>query len=265
MADITVRDQGEVEDSGKVNWRGDQSIAPQGGQSIYKTSSIQLAQMGSRKVVGDRVFRYAKANQTVQKGIVCSQIGSGTTAGNTVVYATSNVGLPGARVVTLHNPGALLAKNEYAEGYLLHETGSGSRTVGGWLYRIKSHAAQAVSNSAAFTLYDPLVGSIAIADTVTLLKNIYMDVGSCTAAHIPIGVAPIDVTKNDYFWLQTWGPSAANVASANTFGSVVFIGTSGQCIGSSGGANGVHAEVGTLMLAAAATSRSAVAFIRIAA
>ena len=44
MADITVREQGEVSDEGKQNWRGDQSIAPQGGQSIYKTSSIKLAQ-----------------------------------------------------------------------------------------------------------------------------------------------------------------------------------------------------------------------------
>lgn len=264
MADITVRNQGQVDDSGKVNWRGDQSIAPQGGQSIYKTSSIQLAQMGSRKVVGDRVFRYAKANQTVQKGIACAQIGSGTTAGNTVLFATSNEGLPGSRIVDLHNPASAIAKNEYAEGYLLHETGAGDRTDGGWLYRIKSHAGFAVSNSAAFTLYDPIVGSIAIADSVTILKNIYMDVGSCTAVQIPVGIAPIDVTADDYFWLQTWGPSVVNVASANTLGSVVFIGTSGQCIGSSGGAAGVNDTVGVLMLAAPSTSRSAVAFIRIA-
>lgn len=62
MSDITVRDQGEVDDCGLVNWRGDQVAVPQGGQSIYKTSSIPLAKFGARKVVGDRVFRYALAS-----------------------------------------------------------------------------------------------------------------------------------------------------------------------------------------------------------
>ena len=51
MADITVRNQGNVDGSGKVNWRGDQVSAPQGGQSIYESSSIQLAQLGARKIV----------------------------------------------------------------------------------------------------------------------------------------------------------------------------------------------------------------------
>ena len=55
MAKITGFQDGSVNDSGKVNWRGDQTTAPN-AQSIYNASQVQLAELGARMVVGDRVL-----------------------------------------------------------------------------------------------------------------------------------------------------------------------------------------------------------------
>ena len=68
MADITAYNQGEVADEGLQNWRGDQATLAPGSQSIYKSSTVKLAALGSRKVVGDRVFRYARAGGAIGAG-----------------------------------------------------------------------------------------------------------------------------------------------------------------------------------------------------
>ena len=132
MADITVRNQGEVDDSGKVNWRGDQVSVPQGGQSIYKTSSIKLAQLGSRKVVGDRVFRYALSAGTIPAGNVAEFSGAETL----VDIQPCGTSTAGSKVVSMYAT-TDYAKNAYAEGYLM--AASSAPALAGCMYRIKTN------------------------------------------------------------------------------------------------------------------------------
>lgn len=203
MADITARNQGQVDDSGKVNWRGDQVATPQGGQSIYDTSTLELADLGSRKVVGDRVFRYSLASGAAGAGDLCQSSpaslinvtgGTADAAGGksfTFYFATSN------------------SANVYAEGYLHAQSGTAANL--GHMYRVKSHAAVAATSEGVLTLYDPLKLVVNVADKWSVHQNIYKGVkenvdASGTAQ--PVGVAPILVTSGDYFWLQTWGPCA---------------------------------------------------------
>src|SRR3990167_4865156 len=113
MADITALHSGAVNDGGKVNWRGDQVSAPN-AQSIYKSSSVQLAELGSRLVVGDRVFRYA------QIGAVVANIGDVMQTALTPRIPTTGGGTSasGGRQFIFYNTGSASTLNQYAEGTL---------------------------------------------------------------------------------------------------------------------------------------------------
>lgn len=220
MADITDRYQGEIEPSGKVNWRGDQVAVPQGGQSIYKTSTVQLADLGSRKVVGDRVFRYTLAAGAIGAGDV-AQYG-----GEQLINVTAGGTDPaGGKVFTWYAATAMSA-NTYAEGYLVSQ--SGTATNMGFMYRVKSHPAITATTNGTLTLYDELVLQPNVTDNWSLHMNLYKNVTEMTAGTAPgIGVVPIAVTSADYFWLQTWGPAAVKCA-ANTAGASCQVAATGQ-------------------------------------
>lgn len=223
MADITVRNQGLVDDSGKVNWRGDQSVLPQGSQSVYKNSSIQLAELGSRKVVGDRVFRYAKAGGAITAGTVLEN------KAETLISVTGGgTAASGGKTFTWYAATAM-SKDTYAEGYLV--CGSGTASHMGHMYRIKSHAAIAKTTNGTLNLYDPLQLIGDVVDEYCIMQNPYINVQLCTtgAATLVSGVAPIDCTTNDYFWLQTWGPANVKCGAAAK-ADMVMADVTGQCI-----------------------------------
>ena len=223
MADITTRQQGEVDESGKVNWRGDQVTLPQGGQSIYKSSTVKLAQLGSRKVVGDRVFRYMKAGGAIKAREGVSQGGSAGTGAGTMITVTAGTGVAGGRRITIQNTGAGTCHvDEFAEGYLGVDHGTahtGGTNAGGYMYRIKTHPAIAASGSGVFELYDPLVNAVETTDFVVMYQNLYYQALVATGTgELPVGVCPVNVTSGDYFWGQTWGPCYVNAASAMAIG-----------------------------------------------
>ena len=223
MADITSLQSGAVNDSEKVNWRGDQVATPQGGQSIYKSSTVPLAELGSRLVVGDRVFRYAQcglvppnAGDLVElgAGFVLSVTGAATggIAGDKAIYwfSTTNV-----------------AKDYWAEGSIC--ANSGTATSVGFQYRIKSHAAIATTSTGTLLLYDPLVVSNAATSKWSIFQNPYKGVTQMTGGtNIAMGVAPIVVTTNDYFWLQTYGPCEVKCAAVAGVGDPCAAGVTGQ-------------------------------------
>jgi hypothetical protein len=225
MADITTRNNGDVEDGGKVNWRGDQVAVPQGGQSIYKSSSIQLAELGSRKVVGDRVFRYAKAKDTIAAGLIASQ------TNHDAKWLKTTIGtdwVVGARIVALY-ASTNIAANQFNEGYLWVAQGTDANE--GYMYRVKSHSTTSATGDYEVTLYDAIVQTADVSDKCSILPNQYYDcIRNTDETTPPIGVAPIAVTTGDYFWLQTWGPTAVQVGSAGVpaTGEEVTVGSAGM-------------------------------------
>ena len=222
MADITVRNQGEVDDSGKNNWRGDQVSVAQGGQSVYYTSTIQLAELGERKVLGDRVFRYAKAGATIQAGEMQQ--------GNAGILLTATGGAAdpvGGKKMTFYFASSTAA-NAFAEGHVFCQSGTAANM--GYMYRIKSHPVATATSTTALTLYDPLKLAVNTADSWAVIANPYNGVIQNTAgASIPVGVAPVSCTTNDYFWLQTWGPCAV-LGSSAAIGQVVYAGATGGIV-----------------------------------
>ena len=209
MADITSRYQGEVSDEGQQNWRGDQVSVPQGGQSIYKTSSVKLTELGSRKVVGDRVFRYALAAGAIGAGDL-AQYG-----GTQLLNVTAGTANPAGGKIFTWYAATTIGANDYADGYLISQ--SGTATNMGYAYKVKSHSAIATTSTGTLYLYDPLVLAPDVADKWSLHMNPYKNLTEMTNGTAPsIGVSPISITSGDYFWVQTWGPCNVKCAAVAT-------------------------------------------------
>lgn len=223
MADITALHSGAANDSGKVNWRGDQVSAPI-GQSLYKTSSVPLAELGSRLVVGDRVFRYTVAAGAINAGDL-AQVG----AVNVLNVTAGGTDPANNKAFTFYSALARAA-DFYAEGMVYAQSGTAANM--GHMYRIKSHPAVATTSNVTLTLYDPLVKALNVTDKWSIIQNVYRDVvqmAGGTAA--PAGVAPILVTSADYFWLQTWGPCNVKVGAGAAAGMALVPDVTGQVLG----------------------------------
>ena len=219
MADITIRNQGRVTEEGKVNWRGDQVTATPGDQSIYDSSEIQLVELGARKVVGDRVFRYAKAAGAANAGKVVQSNPA------TIIATAGAVQPAGAKRFTFYFA-TTVGADVYAEGYVISQSGTAGNM--GFKYRVKGHSAVATTSDGVLVLYDPLKLAANVTDNWSLHKNMYDGLTQNTAgtAAAP-GVTPIVVADGDYFWLQTWGPANVKCGAA-VVGQALRAGATGQ-------------------------------------
>lgn len=224
MSDITGYFTGEnVDPDGQNNWRGDQVSVTPGGQSIYKTSSVKLTQLGSRKVVGDRVFRYALSAGTIAASEL---VESAAVNANVIKQTLAEAAVVGGRKLKVYAADAV-ASGVFDDGYIHIQT-----TGAGVTYQIKSQPAISSAGSAYVTLYSSIATTASAADLASLLASPYSqvvqqidDVG--TAGH-PLGVAPISVVSGDYFWLQTWGPCAvSNDATPSVIGQAAVPVTAG--------------------------------------
>lgn len=213
MADITVRNQGNVSDEGKVNWRSGDSGIVEGDQSIFDTSSIQLAQLGQVKVVGDRIFRYAQANGTLTPGIALQttlKLASGT-AGNTdpsggkqITFFFSSAAASGT-----------IAANYYAEG-IVYFGASGTSTQMGMGYRVKSHSVITTSGNTVLSLYEPIKYNVLTTDTLVLVANPYANLIANATGALPCpGICVVNATTGDYMWIQTAGPCPVVCSAAS--------------------------------------------------
>ncbi len=237
MADITGRNQGNVSDEGKVNWRGDQVSVTPGDQSIYESSSVLLADLGSRKVVGDRVFRYAQAGGgvSIAAGDIC-QVSPAASANGClgavsgyISVTAGTVNQSGGKVFNYYIATSAAA-DFFAEGYLYSQSGTAANM--GQMYRIKSHGSVSDTAKVNLVLYDPLTLNSNVTDLWSLAINKYKSITRCTAAtNVAAGVSTIAVTTGDYFWLQTWGPVNVKAGVAVIAGIAVAPGATGQCAG----------------------------------
>jgi len=247
MADITAFQSGDVNNSGKVNWRGDQVAAPI-GQSIYQSSSVPLADLGARVVVGDRVFRYAQAAGTMQAGDLAQM-----NAVSLINVTAGGTNPAGGKIVTFYFATSNSA-DVYTEGTVIDQ--SGTATNMGFAYRIKSQPIVATTSNADLVLYDPLVRALNVTDKYSIFQNPYRGLTQCTAGTAPaMGIAPISVVSSDYFWLQTWGPSAAKVGAV-ALGAPILAQNTGQVLGLTGtDGGGVKTQVGYSLQLATASER----------
>uniref|UniRef100_A0A6M3LKY1 Uncharacterized protein n=1 Tax=viral metagenome TaxID=1070528 RepID=A0A6M3LKY1_9ZZZZ len=191
-------------------------------QGVYSESATQKAILGSRLEFHDgRVFRYAKAGATALAAGKFMKIGAGAVVMslNVTVGAAATTGTYTATVAT---PAAVTTLEE---GYLQVNDGTGQ----GCQYKIKYTAANAdTATSTDVTLYDPLAAGLLTSSEVTILYNPYEQCEvSSAVTDILIGVTPIAVTAEYYFWLQTWGVACVVSEAATAAGNVAEPGAAG--------------------------------------
>jgi len=181
------------------------------GQSIYEQSSTPKHRIGERLQLGQRVFYYAKAGANITAGRLCESaalLGASTTAQATItIAAAANAG---AKDVYVTATTTAQAAGLYDEGWMAIE--DVSVTYGVYLYHIRHNEALPTSGSGKVTLYDELHIALTTSDKATLMVNPFKNVQTAAAkgseVGVIVGVAPISVTSDYYFWLQTWGPCA---------------------------------------------------------
>lgn len=182
----------------KQNWRA-QGPAP---QPIFEESSTQKADLGQIQVLGERVFRYAKAGATA--------LAVGKLMQSVVVVAnhanlTCAAAAVGDTTVTVTLGATLASVNQYAEGYLYINDVDGE----GHSYKIKKHPSAAASATLVVTLYDSIRVALTASSQATLERNPYEALiihPSPPTANV-IGIPPIAITASNFFWIQTAGPT----------------------------------------------------------
>lgn len=210
-------------------------------EAVKEVSSTQQHPLGTRLVLPDgRVFHYAKNSST--------QLAVGKLVCSPVVDADENVDLPpdsavttaatnATIIATMSTASATVAKNRFADGYMLCNTGTGA----GQVVRLRSaydstgNAAGGSSTGATVAVYfaDGEYLSVALdtsSSKVGLVQNPYSDVVVCpqyttySTANRPAGVPIATITASYYFWLQTWGPVPVLMGAAPYEGELVMQG-----------------------------------------
>ena len=162
------------------------------------TGTTQLHPYGTRMVLPDgRVFYYGQTDGAITAGKICHDMDLAT-----------NTASAGDKSVTVTVGGTAVTANQYADGYLYINDGTGE----GHNYKIRQHDAIDSSGSGAINLYDgdAIAVGFAAATIAGLAKNPYKDfiVYPTTSTGHAVGVTATDFDDDDYGWLQTWGPAA---------------------------------------------------------
>jgi hypothetical protein len=178
----------------------------QPGQGIYAISENPVCDLGHKIVLGDKVFRYARAGGTLTIGTIQASPVMVAHHQNQVAAVTA----ANLNKVTFTVGGTAVTANQYAEGEMIVQ---GVAVGDGWgqCYRIKSHPAAEAAATCELTLYDSIVTALIITSDISLVPNIYNKTTIFTAssqADVAVGATPRAVTDTYYYWMQTRGWAA---------------------------------------------------------
>ncbi len=180
---------------------------------IYDTSAVQRGRLGEEQSLGpDRVFRYAKNGPGA---LAVGTVLQGPRPNDSHANMTCAVAPAGATAVTVTlDRGDPMTLDEYKEGYLyVNDQGVTLTNEGGqgFLYDVLSHpGGDAGENTTKkITLRDHIVVALTTSSQATLTPNPYSGVNKPGRDpwDIIVGVTPVAVPANEYFWCQVRGPA----------------------------------------------------------
>lgn len=171
-------------------------------QPIYQQSATQKEELGTLLTTKDgRVFAYSRNGAAdLAAGKLTQAAAPDSNAHNEKIAAAAAAG---ATTIVVTFGGAVLA-DAYKDGYVHINDEAGE----GHIYRVKGHPA-GTANVPVY-LHDPIrVALVADTSEITLTKHPQdsVIVLPTTATSVPIGIPPIPVTANSYFWNQVKGPA----------------------------------------------------------
>ncbi len=188
-------------------------------QSIWAQSAVALYPIGYRIQVGLRVFHYCRAISALG-----NKRGEGDGGTMLEMLNATVVGAIGDLTVQLVTAAPVV--NEYRGGYFAAFDGAAVLPAI-TLLRIRDNDAP-VGADTLFHLQDPLTRALRIAgaDSCDVMHNPYNNI--TTRAGGPVGASSqqsvciplIDVTINNFFWGQTWGPCLGIAHAGGGLGAV---------------------------------------------
>ena len=176
-------------------------------------------------VDGSRVWKYCLAGAgTLARGKL--NVESDTVGANHSNLSFTVAPAIGDRVVKVTLGGAAVTANQYKDGYLVVQDGTGE----GRAYPIEGHNVQATTTGTlSVDLKETIDTAGAVSEAnVDLIKNRYAGVvvSNPDQADVPVGVNNVSITATYYGWVQTWGPCAVLQDEAVAIGDTLTIGSS---------------------------------------
>lgn len=152
-----------------------------------------------------RVFRYARAgNATLARGTLVRVADRKDGHANLSVAAlTESINVVSFTATLTHQSMTL---DEYKDGLVYVNDVDGQ----GQVFTVEKNTLTRVAGTVTVVIGTPLNERLTTNSQVTFIKNRYdgVKVTESVATQQAIGVVPVAVTANSYFWLQTYGPAA---------------------------------------------------------
>lgn len=167
-----------------------------------------------------RVYKYCLANGAITAGKLTSGGSNLTIAAHDMDLLTTTAAAIGDKTYTVTLGATLATENQYQDGYLYVNDGTGE----GQIFAIESHPAADASASLTVTFAGSeavTTATVATTSLCGLIPNPYGDVELFDNDDIdgpPIGVPNVDVADNEFFWCQGWGYAAVLLGSASGLG-----------------------------------------------
>ena len=168
-------------------------------QGIQEENSVQQYPLGFRVPLSDgRVFRYT------ENGGVALAAGKLVSPPLDFLERRDNITVAAPQFATqvTHTAVGTITANQYQDGFLcvVNDAGEGIQ------YKIKSHPAIAAAAAGVITLYDGIITALTTSSDIMLIPSLYKDVRlNPNTICKTVGVPPIPVTLDYFFWTQTWG------------------------------------------------------------
>ncbi len=188
------------------------TISPQG---LHVASTVQSLRLGTKWVMGDRVFKYAKAGGTmiVHRAVAYYDYGvsgwavipTATPAGSNTVYATigASEGVAG--------DGALAEHELEGAWIVIFRLNAGASNTDYTFQILDNTAVDSGGGTTTLTIASELPYEASTSAYTEITGNIYSDVRHITnGSRMFVGQPMIDASAGEFLWLQTWGPTWLN-------------------------------------------------------
>lgn len=179
-----------------------------GAEKVTSTSLIGGNPIGTVLVLPDgRKFRHAHANGAISAGNLCMEDDISNASHDTDLAVTATA--IGSRTVNITNAGVGMTKDQFSGGFLYVNDEGADAAGQGMIYKVEGHPAATTTEAIDVRLEEPWAEEALTTNSqVGLRKSTWEDVEAWDASDIdgiPLGVAPVNVADNEYFWLQVHG------------------------------------------------------------
>lgn len=176
--------------------------------NITDVTPVQNEQLGALGATADnRLFRYAQAGASPIANGLLAVVAPIVANHTNQAFAASSLVAINTNTVVLTIGATAITQNQYAEGYLVINSGTGA----GYSYKINGNTAGASGTFTTVILREPLQAAISnsTATKGSLVPSQFVGlVTSATTSHA-VGVAYNTVPAGSFGWFQTYGPCSA--------------------------------------------------------